>query len=358
MRFAAHHVPETPRRGFWVRCGLVFLLLAVPVAAVNLIVDPFDFRLVPHLLLDRAGIVRKNDTMLWTAGELRRIPQSTLDRVTIAVAGDSRTDTLCRWPSSPRVFKLGADCVINLSVGGASMADNIKLLEVELPLLPRLRAVLLGAPIERVAPPGIDRADNALKLANHPVLYALGLGTFASSAELLLEQRVWTKRPAWAPPFDKNAHLADATAEGLDVAGALARAGKTASTPLSKSEREAAAGWKATLLRTDPERLRKRTHDLLAPLAARLRDRGIRLVFFFPPLHPDVRGGIEPRIAELQRPYVAELARLGTVENFSLGNGSGITPVFTDSMHLQQDVAHAVFADIYLRDLAPPAGRP
>ena len=353
MRFAAHHAPEAPGRGFWLRVGAIFLLLAIPVAAINLAADPFDFRLTPHLALDRENIMRKNDTMLWGAGELRRIPQSALDRVTIAVAGDSRTDTMCRWPNSPRIFRLGADCVLNLSVGGSAIADNIKLLEDELPRLPRLRAVLLGAPIERVAPAGVDRADNALRLSGHPLLYALSLGTLASSADLLWEQRAANGHVSGERPDPRADEIPDVSASGLDVAGNVARSGPQK--PLPKSEQAVAAGWRTTLLNIDPARLQKRLRDILVPFSLRLRGRGIRLVFFFPPLHPDVRGGVESRIAELQRPFVAELEKLGPVENFSLGNRSGIPTIFADSMHLQQENAHAVLADIYLRDFAPTA---
>ena len=53
MRFAAHHVPPPPRRRFWLGVVLVLLLLAGPLALFNLAVDPFDFRLAPHLTLIR-----------------------------------------------------------------------------------------------------------------------------------------------------------------------------------------------------------------------------------------------------------------------------------------------------------------
>ncbi len=358
MRFAAHHVPEPPRRRFWLGFGLVFLLLAGPVAILNLAVDPFDFRLAPHLDLIRENITRKNDTMLWAAGELRRIPRAALDQVTLAVVGDSRTDTLCRWPNSPRIFKLGNDNVINLSVGGATLVENVKLLDAELPRLPRLRAVLFSAPIERVGAGDLDRAENALRLSGWPALYALSLGTLASSLDMLGQQAAG-KKNGWVPsdrPDIDPAHIADPGAAGLDVAGNAVRGGRPM--PLSKSEQTVAANWKTTIRKVDPERLHQRVADILAPLAGRLRVRGVRIVFFFPPLHPDVRSGIEPKIAGLQRAFVAELSRLGPVENFSLDMPDGITPVFADSMHLQHDVAHAVLADVYLRDFASRPAAP
>ncbi len=188
--------------------------------------------------------------------------------------------------------------------------------------------------------------------------------TRSAWAPLLRRSTCWPsrnpgKRNGWSaserPGIDQD-HVADPGAAGLDVAGNVARAGK--STPLSKSEQAAAANWKATILKLSPERLRKRTRELLTPLLERLHQRGIQIVFFFPPLHPEVRGGIEAKITELQQPFVAELSRHGTVENFSLSMPSGIEPVFADSMHLQQDVAHAVLADIYLRNFANSGDEP
>ncbi len=352
MRFSAHHAPEPPRRRFWLRFGLVFFLLAVPVAAFNLAVDPFDFRLMPHLGLIRENITRKNDTMLWAAGELRRIPRAALDEVTLAVVGDSRTDTMCRWPNSPRIFKLGQDRVLNLSVGGASFDESVRLLTAELPRLPGLRAVLFSAPVERVGVPGIDRAANALRLADWPALYALGLGTLASSVDMLSQQSVGKRdRLATAERADIDpARLADPGVAGLDRAVNLARPEESA--PLPKAGQASAAMWKATILKIDSARLQKRTREVIAPLVERLRKRGIRIVFFFPPLNPAVSGGIEAKIAALQRSYVAELGRLAPVEDFSLRLPPGIPPVFADTMHLRQDAAHALMAEIYWRHFA------
>ncbi|HVE16883.1 MAG TPA: hypothetical protein VNB29_09100 [Chthoniobacterales bacterium] len=353
MRFSAHHAPQAPRRRFWILVAIVFALLALPVVVVNLSVDPFDFRLVPHRALIRENITRKDDTMLWAAGEIRRLPQQAMDKVTLVVVGDSRTDTLCRWPGSPRIFRLGKDVVLNLSVGGATLIENVKLLETDLPRLPKLRAVLFSAPIERVGVGDLDRADNALRLSGWPPLYAFSLGIFASSLDMLGEQADG-KKNGWIPqdrPDIDPKHLPDPGKAGLDVAGNNALGGKSVKLP--KSEQIAAANWRSSILRLDPARLDKRARELIGPIAARLRARGIQLVFFFPPLHPDVTAGIEPRITELQRPLIAYLSQWGPVENFSLTTPDGIVPVFADSMHLQQDVAHAVLADVYQRTLAP-----
>ena len=160
MRFAFDHAPAAPRRSFWLQVGLFFLLLAIPVTAINLAVDPFDFRLTPHLPLDRNEIVRKNDVILWTAGELRRIPPKALSGVTVAICGDSRAELLAGGHTFPRVFKLGRDQILNLSAGGATFAETIALLESNLDRLPRLRAVVLAIPLERI---GVEHTQ----LANH-----------------------------------------------------------------------------------------------------------------------------------------------------------------------------------------------
>ena len=122
-------------------------------------------------------------------------------------------------------------------------------------------------------------------------------------------------------------------------------------------EQAAVENWRSVIRGLDAGKLQQATRKVIAPLVQRLRARGVEVVFFFPPLHPDVRAGLEARIAEVQQPYVAELSRLGVVEDFSRGDRGGIKPVFADAMHVQQDVGHAVMADIYLRNFAKPSSR-
>lgn len=357
MRFAHDHAPDPPPRSFWIAAGALFLLLAVPVALVNLAVDPFDFRLAPHLPLVRDKLMKTNDSMLWSAGEFRRIPRAARDQVTISFLGDSRTEGICRWPSSPRIFRLGPDVVFNLAVSGASFEETIRLLELELPRLPHLRGVVLALPIERIGVSGINRTSNALRLVDTPLLYVLGLGTLASSFELVIQKNL-SPAQRWAngeiPDLDP-AHLPDESAVGLDVAGNIAKANAAPSPPLSPAEQKNAAMWRKTLLRVEAALVERRVRDIVAPLVQRLHARGIAVAFLIPPLHPEVRRALGPAQLAIHEHLVTALGALGPVEDFSRGDRSGLVPKFTDALHVQPDTAHAILGDIYVRNFGRPA---
>jgi len=357
MRFAHDHAPDPPPRSFWILAGALFLLLAVPVAFVNLAVDPFDFRLAPHLPIVRDKLMKTNDSMLWSASEFRRIPQAVRDRVTISFVGDSRTEGICRWPSAPRVFRFGPDVIFNLAVSGASFEESIRLLELELPRLPHLRGVVLALPLERIGVSGINRTTNALRLADTPLLYVLGLGTLASSFELVMQKDL-SPGERWAkgeiPDLDP-AHLPDESAVGLDVAGNIAKAKAAQSTPLSPAEQKNAAMWRRILLGVRSALVERRIRDVVAPLVQRLRARGIAVVFLIPPLHPEVRRALGPAQLANHERLVAELAALGPVEDFSRGDRGGLVPKFTDALHVQPDTAHAILGGIYMRNFGRSA---
>jgi hypothetical protein len=361
MRFAHEHAPKAPPRSFWILAGIFLLLLAVPVAIFNLAVDPFDFRLAPHLSLIREKIVRKDDTVLWSAGELRRIPQRALNDVTIVFCGDSRTELLTGGRFFPRILKVGNDRILSLSVGGASFDENIKILRAELPKLPHLRAVVLGAPLERIGIVESDRVDNAFRVANSPLYYVLGLGTVTYSVSLLREQEAAAgdgdtirDRPDVDP--DK---LVDVSAEWLDTPANVVEANSRPDKPLAKRDVKVANQWKKKLAQADLNLIKQRLETVIAPLAEDLAKQNAKLVFYFPPLHPKVIEGFKPKVREMQKTYLSLLAKYGTVEDFSLKQPAGIVPKFSDASHVIDPVAQVILADIYQRDLAsPPAGHP
>ena len=364
VRFALDHAPAAPRRSFWLRVALVFLLLAAPLTAFNLAVDPFDFRFTPHLPLVRSAIMPKNDTALWMAGEMRRIPQSALDEVTLVFAGDSRTDSLVRWRTTARLLKVGRnDQVLNLSYGGASFEDTCKVISAELPHLPRLRALVVGMSYENIGGMFPSRAGNALRLKNAPLLYALNLGTFSWSMRLLREQSDAIARgilPERPEAFDP-AGIPRIPRSRLDPAANIARAEATRDVAPTDSVRDLIAEWAAgTFADASPDLIRKKLQTQVAPFVADLRARGLAVVFFLPPLRPELLADLSPAQVAAVGGFSSDLAKIAPVEDFSRGSRDGIPLRFLDHAHVNASVAQAIFSDIYLRHFStrPAASAP
>jgi hypothetical protein len=352
MRFAADHAPAAPPRSFWLQVGLFLLLLALPVAIINLAVDPFDFRLLPHLNLPRQDAVRKDDVILWTTGELRRIPPSALRAVTVVICGDSRAELLAGGHGFPRIFTLGRDHILNLSAGGASFDETMTILNTLLDRLPHLRALVLAVPIERIGVEEENRAPNAFKLASSPLLYALNLGILEKSFETLAHSPNKGAPETSRPEVDPD-QLTDVTSSRLDIPSEISRAEASAIAPLDARERRVMQKWKKKIASADARLIETRLHDVIAPLAEKLSERRVKIVFFFPPLHPDVFPAFTPKIADLKRRYIASLAKFGTLEDFSTSAIDGIPHRFMDASHVVPDAAQAIFGKIYRRDLQP-----
>ncbi|MGH8045778.1 MAG: hypothetical protein ACREKL_00910 [Chthoniobacterales bacterium] len=361
MRFSHAHAPDAPPSGFWLMVAGFFLLLAAPVVAINLAVDPFDFRLVPHVPLPRGAVMPKNNTALWMAGEFRRIPQSVLDGTTIVFAGDSRTDSLVLWRTYLRVMEVRGDRVWNLCFGGASFDDTLRLLEVELPRLPRLHTLILGVSYENIGNPAPDRVESALRLHDMPWSYALNLGTLGWSLQLLRERDAALKSGASAAdgPSLNPDRIPKVPRAMFDRAMQSPPEIEKATAIPEADLRVTIAHWLPAFTTADPVLVRRKVHDRLAPFVARLRERGVAVVFFIPPLRPEVREALGPAVKDAMSDFASELAKLGPVEDYSGGDRDGIPFRYRDHAHVEAGVAQAIFAHIYQRHFAKsPAPKP
>jgi hypothetical protein len=286
------------------------------------------------------------------------------DQVTLVFVGDSRTDALVGWRTDLRLLNVaGQDLVLNLSFGGASFDDTLQCLKAELPSLPRLRGVVIGMPIERAGAVESNQAPEAIRLGHDPLFYVLNLRMVSWGAYLLREQAKTAPKevPVDRPITSTVAGIPKLPRKKLDPAQNRALAEASSQPPASPLVHNLIDSWlQGSFATIDPVLVQKRLNKQLAPFVESLKKKGIEVVFFIPPLREEVRQGGGPPLAEAQDRYRAELSRLGTVEDFSRGDRSGIPIRFSDHAHVTGPVAAAIFSDIYLRNFSKnaPAGPP
>ncbi len=350
MGFAFDRIPPSPRKYFWLGLIVVFGILALPIAIFNLSVDPFDFRLTSHLSLFREQIVRRDDAVLWSIAEIRRIPLSVLERVTVVISGDSRSEMIAGGRGFPRAFKIGEDYILSLAVGGASFDESISIIDTELSRLPKLRFVLLAIPLERIGTQEGNRVPAALKFSRFPLLYGLSLGTLAEAAEVLHEQK--NVQLSGVPDVKRDnvdpSNLKDVTSEWLDLPRQERKILSYAEAKPATREKRVIEQWTKKLKTPDNKLIEKRLKKTIEPFVQKLRERGVTTIFFFPPLHPKVLGALENSDIDRHAAYVTSLRKFGLIEDFS--RNSGQIPVkFLDGSHPIPETARSIFADIYLR---------
>ena len=121
----------TPKRWFWLTLVVTMMLLS-GMASVNYLMDPFSKREGHEIEYDRWGANRDFNVPLWSIFSVGRIPSEQLASTEVIVLGDSRATLLTMGENGFRRFtEIGGQKVLNLSLGGGSLKENIAFFEAE-----------------------------------------------------------------------------------------------------------------------------------------------------------------------------------------------------------------------------------
>lgn len=297
----------------------VFASCLAVVAAVIGFVDPYN-RFGRHPDVARRLGTKTNHVLLAMI-ETAKIPTSVRDRAGVVIIGDSRARKL----TPDRVFEIAGQPALNLGIGGASIEEMLTWLDEQAPRLPALHVLIVATPFERFsAAPGNNAALEAFPLAQHPFRYLLNAKILQQSIELL-------RQPALKPPEPSAARAPSAVAQ----ADASVRA----------TWRRLFSGYQPALADLRLAALRTR--------AATLRDRGVQIVFWAPPLRSDVGGFIAQLGLEAEHGRVfRELREIAPLIDMTHATSVHDAPlVFSDPVH--NDNGTAILADL----LAATSGR-
>jgi len=334
--FASHRLPAFSMAKLWLQTACLSMGALLVIGAFNLAVDPFDLRFGPSLNLERITAMRPLDTVLWSEGEFRRISPEIWRQTTMIVVGDSRARQLSVRGNIDRFEPLDTGgYLLNLSIGGATYGEIFGTVREMLPRLPQLKAVVMSVPLERIGVDVRDRAPEVYLMGRQPWRYLLNLRTAAQSVQLLMHPH---SLPHSSSDDDEGTleQLAPKpmiSTENLDPWGNVI-------------EGKAADFWKKRIERVRWPLVSQRLREQLIPLAAELRAKDIQLIFFFPPLNPELRQYYFEQLQAEHDRYLQSLAAMGVVQDYVSFRPNNLSYRFVDPMHLEINVADGLLRDV------------
>jgi hypothetical protein len=287
---------------------VVFAGCLVLVAAIVGFVDPYDRFGGAGDVPRRLGA--QTNQVLLAMIEVRKIPASSREQAQVVIFGDSRARKL----SEERLFQVSGQPALNLGIGGASFEETLTWLDSQASQLPGMRVLIVATPFERFcAAPAANTAVEAQPIARHTYRYLLNVRLLRQSLGLLME------KPSAAGAKPKASAPADI---------------------LAARDESVRATWRRLFSGYEAARATRRVESLLANLAP-VQGRGIKVVFWCPPLRPDVGRFIPELGLEAERQRIASLlAATAPLVDMTHASELGGTPlIFTDPVHNQNGPA-------------------
>ena len=318
-----------------IAAAVAFLILALPLCAVNYYVDPFnvgDGGLRADI--DRQELYRRSNTALWAVASidraLEKIPEA--KTANIVVIGDSRSRALTgEWTDdASRYVEDGhGNRVFNLAYGGATVEDAVDVFRHYRKRFPELETVLWGTNFDELLyqeSPG--QLARALNVSRNPLEYYLSfrtLGMYVNDWEQIRQAgRQPSSNADWsvqvlAPPNEayppKPSPLDQKWTEMFPNGVVRANAVQLRTRTIEAKEGEA-----DSTVRT-----------LMAPLVSDYPD--LEFAFIIMPLHPFLEHAVVNWKTAHYRSMTAALSRLGLVYDYSLYDEEISVFEFKDSAH-------------------------
>lgn len=300
-------LPASPHRRRLLVILLTLALLLGSVAAYNCYWDPYG-KFHPKPAVSVFG--PSTNYPLLTMFEVDRVPAAKVRAAEAILIGDSRTYQL----TPGRTALVQGTPVLNLGVPGGSFEEALTLFSLEAPRLGAVRLLVVDVPMERFSEKwSPDRCRETWPVAESLLRYSLNWQTCQDSWMMARYLRT-------------------------GVTTAHVYTGKKEEMP--EVNRTLYNYWKVMFHAYDPERSQTRM-KLLRKTLAPWQARGVKLVFWAPPLRPDLHGLLpEAGLEEAWQSLSAELRQMGPLVDWKDETGlPGVPFTFKDPVHVAEGAA-------------------
>ncbi|MGB3493137.1 MAG: hypothetical protein WBA57_10440 [Elainellaceae cyanobacterium] len=304
---------------------IFFLGLSGLLTGLNIYVDPFDFYLSSiRLDVDRRKLFRLKNTALWASGEVQKIPKKTLSSTSIVIIGDSRGRQLTGANDRTLPIHKSSKFITNYSFGGAHQGEMIRFFEGLNFKLNSLETAIVLVSFDRLSQSSdYSRIDDATLAARFPLSYLFNFRTISYYWDELitssLGEVVQSKAIATENQKDNN----ETSIEDKKVIDIVNR-------------RIESTNEKQAMYILDQE---------VFPSIDLLINQGTKVVFYMPPVHPQIEESISQSQQSLYQLVIERLLEKGDVYDLSMYDGASSVFEFADPMHTT-GAAHSILEDI------------